>query len=159
MQTFLTPSFLEKEEMRLLCKDTITSDLSWNAYIETGIHLLNAGEGSAAFMELGGALQIAHKQVCTNPAPTWRWAMRLTESANLLVITLNLLECERLIDPFLHNMHSEIAVLPPLVDCPQGKNKTWLCNWCKSMNCPRRQARLAAMYAHQARRQGQKALH
>ena len=66
MNLFLSPCFLEKEELRLYCRDEATADASWQSFIEGGAKLLRAQHVEAAFLELGSGLQIAQQQLQTN---------------------------------------------------------------------------------------------
>lgn len=143
---FLTPSFLEKEELRLYCRDEQTADISWHSYVKAGAQFLKTGEASAAFLELGNGLHIAHRQLQMSKTPTWRWAMRLVESTNMLVVALNSLGYNELIGPLLENVRGQISSLPALSKCPKGRDAAWLCRWCESMACPSRQAQIARMY-------------
>lgn len=143
---FLTPSFLEREELRLFCRDEQTAEISWHSYVKTGARFLKAGEADAAFLELGNGLHIAHRQLQTSKTPSWRWAMRLVESTNMLVVALNSLGYNELVGPLLENVRGQINSLPALHKCPRGKDAAWLCRWCESMACPRRQAQIARMY-------------
>ena len=78
--------------------------------------------------------------------PTWRWAMRLVESTNLIVIILGKLGHQSVIGEFLVAVEQQILALPHLKDCPPNRDARWLCRWCKSMNCRRRQESLANLY-------------
>lgn len=146
MNRFLSPCFLEKEELRIYCRDETTARASWQSFIEAGAKLLRAQHAEAAFLELGSGLHVAHRQLQISEPPTWRWAMRLVESTNMLVVALNLLGYEEIIGPLLDNVRGLIRSLPALEKCPEGKNAAWLCRWCESMACPRRQAQMARMY-------------
>ena len=159
MNLFLSPCFLEKEELRLYCRDEATADASWQSFIEGGAKLLRAQHVEAAFLELGSGLQIAQQQLQTNKTPTWRWAMRLVESTNMLVVTLNSLGYEEIIGPLLGNVGGLIRSLPALEKCPEGKNAAWLCRWCESMACPRRQAQIARMYEQSSKAENMRPLH
>lgn len=44
-------------------------------------------------------------------------------------------------------IEQQILSLPYLRDCPDNKGKLWLCRWCRSMNCPKRQQTLARLYS------------
>ena len=72
--------------------------------------------------------------------------MRLVESTNMLVVALNSLGYNELVGPLLENVRGQISSLPALHKCPRGKDAAWLCRWCESMACPRRQAQIARMY-------------
>lgn len=120
---------------------------------------MRAQHAEAAFLELGSGLQIAHRQLQISETPTWRWAMRLVESTNMLVVTLNSLGYEEIIGPLLDNVRGLIRSLPPLDKCPDGKNAAWLCRWCKSMACPRRQAQMARMYELSDKAEDMRSLH
>lgn len=159
MNLFLSPCFLEKEELRLYCRDEATADASWQSFIEGGAKLLRAQHVEAAFLELGSGLQIAQQQLQTNKTPNWRWAMRLVESTNMLVVTLNSLGYEEIIAPLLDNVRGLIRSLPALEKCPEGKNAAWLCRWCESMACPRRQAQIARMYEQSSKAENMRPLH
>ena len=159
MNLFLSPCFLEKEELRLYCRNEATADASWQSFIEGGAKLLRAQHVEAAFLELGSGLQIAQQQLQTNKTPNWRWAMRLVESTNMLVVTLNSLGYEEIIAPLLDNVRGLIRSLPALEKCPEGKNAAWLCRWCESMACPRRQAQIARMYEQSSKAENMRPLH
>lgn len=159
MNLFLSPCFLEKEELRLYCRDEATADALWQSFIEGGAKLLRAQHVEAAFLELGSGLQIAQQQLQTNKTPNWRWAMRLVESTNMLVVTLNSLGYEEIIAPLLDNVRGLIRSLPALEKCPEGKNAAWLCRWCESMACPRRQAQIARMYEQSSKAENMRPLH
>ena len=64
----------------------------------------------------------------------------------MLVVALNSLGYEEIIGPLLDNVRGLIRSLPDLEKCPEGKNAAWLCRWCESMACPRRQAQMAKLY-------------
>lgn len=159
MNRFLSPCFLEKEELRIYCRDETTAGASWQTFIGAGAKLLRAQHVEAAFLELGSGLQIAHRQLQTSKTPTWRWAMRLVESTNMLVVTLNSLGYEEIIGPLLDNVRGLIRSLPALDRCPEGKNAAWLCRWCESMACPRRQAQMARMYELSSKLEDMGSLH
>ncbi|MGB1335541.1 MAG: hypothetical protein ACPG8D_06430 [Luminiphilus sp.] len=99
-----------------------------------------------AFNELGCAFQVAHHQLIQMNQPSWRWAMRLVESTNLLTVVLRRWGYQGLIRDLLVCVQHQIAAIPALSDCPVGRDAKWLCSWCQSMACPRRQASIERLY-------------
>ena len=99
-----------------------------------------------AFNELGCAFQVAQHQLIQMNQPSWRWAMRLVESTNLLTVVLRRWGYQGLIRDLLVCVQHQIAAIPALSDCPVGRDAKWLCSWCQSMACPRRQASIERLY-------------
>ena len=145
-KVFFIPSFIDKQELRILCRNELGASRLWKSYMQSGILIFKDRSYDEAFTEVGAALQIAHYQLSISNKPTWRWAMRLVESTNLIVIILGKLGHQSVIGEFLVAVEQQILALPHLKDCPPNRDARWLCRWCKSMNCRRRQESLANLY-------------
>ena len=113
---------------------------------ELGNVLLKHESETDAFNELGCAFQVAQHQLIRTEKPSWRWAMRLVESTNLLVVVLGRWDYQGLIRDLLNCVQHQVATFPSLSDCPSGRSAKWLCMWCQSMTCPKRQASIERLY-------------
>ena len=142
----LTPSFLDTEELHIICSSPGAADLSWKLLIAEGAHYLRANDYDTAFLLVGCALQIACKKLTSAPVPDWQWAMRMVESSNMIVVSLRALGFQELVVPLMHNVERQIDVIPDLSECPPGKGASWLCRWCRSMHCAHRQDQLLDRY-------------
>ena len=69
-----------------------------------------------AFNELGCAFQVAQHQLIQMNQPSWRWAMRLVESTNLLTVVLRRWGYQGLIRDLLVCVQHQIAAIPALSD-------------------------------------------
>ena len=145
-KVFFIPSFIDKQELRILCRDEQGASRLWKSYMQSGNLIFKDCSYDEAFTEIGSALQIAHYQLTITNTPTWRWAMRLVESTNLTVVILGQLGHESVIGELLVAVEQQILALPNLKDCPPKRDARWLCRWCKSMSCKRRRERLANLY-------------
>ncbi len=143
---FFIPSFMDKQELRILCRDESSASRLWMSYMQSGGLIFKDRSYDEAFTEIGSALQIAHYQLTITNTPTWRWAMRLVESTNLTVVILGQLGHQSVIEELLVAVEQQILALPNLKDCPPKRDARWLCRWCKSMNCKRRQESLANLH-------------
>lgn len=114
--------------------------------MRVGNVLLKHESETDAFNELGCAFQIAQHQLIRTEKPSWRWAMRLVESTNLLVVVLGRWGYQELIRDLLNCVQHQVATIPSLSDCPSGRSAKWLCMWCQSMTCPKRQASIERLY-------------
>ena len=144
--SFFNPCFMKKAELRVLCSTEQSADSLWKSSMRVGNVLLKHEFGTDAFNELGCAFQVAQHQLIRTEQPSWRWAMRLVESTNLLVVVLSRWGYQELIRDLLHCVQHQVAAIPSLSDCPAGRNSKWLCMWCQSMTCPKRQASLERLY-------------
>ena len=79
---------MEKAELRVLCRTEQSADSLWKSSMRVGNVLLKHESETDAFNELGCAFQVAQHQLIRTEKPSWRWAMRLVESTNLLVVVL-----------------------------------------------------------------------
>ena len=145
-KVFFIPSFLDKQELRILCRDEPSASSLWKSYMQSGSLIFKDRSYDEAFTEIGSALQIAHYQLTITNTPTWRWAMRLVESTNLTVVILRQLGHQSVIGELLVAVEKQILALPDLKNCPPKRDARWLCRWCKSMSCKRRQEILANLY-------------
>ncbi|MGI9298976.1 MAG: hypothetical protein ACR2PD_00945 [Luminiphilus sp.] len=146
-RVFFNPSFLGNEELRLLCRNEHASGALWKSYMQSGSLIFEDLSTDEAFNQVGCALQLAHYQLISSKTPTWRWAMRLIESTNMIIIILRQWGHQALIRELTATIEQQILSLPYLRDCPDNKGKVWLCRWCRSMNCPKRQQTLARLYS------------
>ncbi len=144
--SFFNPCFMEKAELRVLCRTEQSADSLWKSSMRVGNVLLKHESETDAFNELGCAFQVAQHQLIRTEQPSWRWAMRLVESTNLLVVVLSRWGYQELIRDLLHWVQHQVAAIPSLSDCPAGRNAKWLCMWCQSMTCPKRQASVKRLY-------------
>lgn len=144
--SFFNPCFMKKAELRVLCRTEQSADSLWKSSMRVGNVLLKHESETDAFNELGCAFQVAQHQLIRTEQPSWRWAMRLVESTNLLVVVLSRWGYQELIRDLLHCVQHQVAAIPSLSDCPAGRNAKWLCTWCQSMTCPKRQASLERLY-------------
>ena len=142
----LTPHFLDAEALSIICHSPGAADGSWKLLTEQGAHYLRAHDYDTAFLVVGAALQIACEKLRSDPAPAWRWAMRMVESSNMIVAALKALGFQELVVPLMQQVESQIDVIPDLSECPPGKDASWLCRWCQSMHCPQRQDQLLVRY-------------
>ena len=144
--SFFNPCFMKKAELRVLCRTEQSADSLWKSSMRVGNALLKHESETDAFNELGCAFQVAQHQLIRTEQPSWRWAMRLVESTNLLVVVLSRWGYQELIRDLLHCVQHQVAAIPSLSDCPAGRNAKWLCMWCQSMTCPKRQASIERLY-------------
>ena len=144
--SFFNPCFLEKAELRVLCRTEHSADSLWKSSMRVGNVQLKHNCENYAFNELGCAFQVAQHQLIQMNQPSWRWAMRLVESTNLLTVVLRRWGYQGLIRDLLVGVQHQIAAIPALSDCPVGRDTEWLCSWCQSMACPRRQASIERLY-------------
>ncbi len=144
--SFFNPSFMEKAELRVLCRTEQSADSLWKSSMRVGSVLLKHESEIDAFNELGCAFQVAHHQLMRTEQPSWHWAMRLVESTNLLVIVMGRWGYQELIRDLLNCVQHQVTAIPSLSDCPSGRNAKWLCTWCQSMACPKRQASIERLY-------------
>mgnify|MGYP001386377755 CR=1 FL=1 len=144
--SFFNPCFLEKAELRVLCRTEHSADSLWKSSMRVGNVQLKHNRENDAFNELGCAFQVAQHQLIQMNQPSWRWAMRLVESTNLLTVVLRRWGYQGLIRDLLVCVQHQIAAIPALSDCPVGRDAKWLCSWCQSMACPRRQASIERLY-------------
>lgn len=142
----LTPHFLDAEALSIICRSPGAADVSWKLLTEQGAHYLRAHDYDTAFLVIGGALQIASEKLRSDPAPGWRWAMRMVESSNMTVAALKALGFQELVVPLMQQVECQIDVISDLSECPPGKDASWLCRWCQSMHCPQRQDQLLVRY-------------
>ena len=143
---FFNPCFLEKAELRTLCRTEHGADSLWKASMQVGNTLLKRSSESDAFNELGCAFQVAQHQLIHTTRPSWRWAMRLVESTNLLVIVLRRWGYQELIKDLLACVQYQVSAFPNLSGCPLERDVEWLCSWCRSLACPQRQANIERLY-------------
>ena len=144
--SFFNPCFMEKAELRVLCRTEQSADSLWKSSIRVGSMLLKHESEIDAFNELGCAFQVAQHQLIKTDQPSWRWAMRFVESTNLLVVVLGRWGYQELIRELLSCVQHQVSAIPSLSDCPSGRNAKWLCMWCQSMTCPKRQASVERLY-------------
>ena len=144
--SFFNPCFLEKAELRVLCRTEHSADSLWRSSMQVGNVQLKHNCENDAFNELGCAFQVAQHQLIQMNQPSWRWAMRLVESTNLLTVVLRRWGYQGLIRDLLVCVQHQIAAIPALSDCLVGRDTEWLCSWCQSMACPRRQASIERLY-------------
>ena len=144
--SFFNPCFMEKAELRVFCRTEQSADSLWKSSMRVGNVLLKHESDIDAFNELGCAFQVAQHQLIRTKQPSWRWAMRLVESTNLLVVVLARWGYQELIRDLLCCVQHQVAAIPSLSNCPYGRNATWLCVWCQSMTCPKRQASIERLY-------------
>ena len=144
--SFFNPCFLEKAELRVLCRTEHSADSLWKSSMRVGNVQLKHTCENDAFNELGCAFQVAQHQLIQMNQPSWRWAMRLVESTILLTVVLRRWGYQGLIRDLLVCVQHQIAAIPALSDCPVGRDTEWLCSWCQSMACPRRQASIERLY-------------
>ena len=97
-KVFFIPSFIDKQELRILCRNELGASRLWKSYMQSGILIFKDRSYDEAFTEVGSALQIAHYQLSISNTPTWRWAMRLVESTNLIVVILGKLGHQSVVD-------------------------------------------------------------
>ncbi len=158
-KSFLAPTFLGYEELQVLCRDPMTAEESWKSFIQTGANLMKAEVSDTAFLELGGALQIAHSQLTQTREPSWHWALRFVESTNIIVVALNEMGHKQLVDPLLISVKKDISALRTLSGGPKSTGNTWLRQWCEAMQCPGRQAQLASVYLRNVEKVPKQTLH
>ena len=144
--SFCNPCFMEKAELRVLCRTEQSADSLWKSSMRVGNALLKHDSETDAFNELGCAFQVAQHQLIRTGRPSWRWAMRLVESTNLLVVVLRRWGYQELTRDLLNCVQHQVSAIPSLSDCPSGRNTKWLCMWCQSMMCPKRQASIERLY-------------
>ena len=144
--SFFNPCFLEKAELRVLCLTEQSADSLWKSSMQVGNVLLKDESDTDAFNEFGCAFQVAQHQLIRMEQPSWRWAMRLVESTNLLVVVLGRWGYQQLVRDLLICVQHQLAAIRSLSDCPSGRNAKWLCMWCQSMTCPKRQASIERLY-------------
>ena len=144
--SFFNPCFMEKAELRVLCRTEQSADSLWKSSMRVGNVLLKHEFETDAFNELGCAFQVAQHQLIRTGRPSWRWAMRLVESTNLLVVVPRRWGYQELIRDLLNCVQHQVSAIPSLSDCPSGRNTKWLCMWCQSMMCPKRQASIERRY-------------
>ena len=144
--SFFNPCFMEKAELRVLCRTEQSADSLWKSSMRVGSILLKHKSEIDAFNELGCAFQVAQHQLIKTGQPSWRWAMRFVESTNLLVVVLGRWGYQELIRELLSSVQHQVSVIPSLSDCPSDRHAKWLCIWCQSMTCPKRQASVERLY-------------
>ena len=144
--SFFNPCFMEKAELRVLCRTEQSADSLWKSSIRVGSMLLKHESEIDAFNELGCAFQVAQHQLIKTDQPSWRWAMRFVESTHLLVVVLGRWGYQELIRGLLSSVQHQVSVIPSLSDCPSDRHAKWLCIWCQSMTCPKRQASVERLY-------------
>ena len=144
--SFFNPCFMEKAELRVLCRTEQSADSMWKSSMRVGNVLLKHASETEAFNELGCAFQLAQHQLIRMEQPSWRWATRLVESTNLLVVVLGRWGYQELVRDLLTCVQHQLVAIPSLSDCPSGRNAKWLCMWCQSMACPKRQASIERLY-------------
>jgi hypothetical protein len=144
--SFFNPCFIEKRELRMLCQTEQSADSHWKSSMRVGNVLLKHESETEAFNEFGCAFQVAQHQLIRVETPSWRWAMRLVETTNLLVVVLGRWGYQGLVRDLLTSVQHQLAAISNLADCPCDRNAKWLCVWCQSMTCPKRQASIERLY-------------
>ena len=145
----LRVSFLSVKLVQKLCQSQSSADSAYQSYSACGLVYFRAHMAEAAFLEFGGALQICHFQVTNESTRSWRWAERMVESTNKLIVALNEIHCHDLVAPLLAKVTFELETLLQSGNCGEIADVKKLSNWCSAMYCPRRQAKMANLYKGQ----------
>ena len=150
----LKVSFLNLNLVEKLCQSHASADIAYQSYSACGLEYFRSDMAEPAFLEFGGALQICHFQVTNEATRSWQWAARMVESTNKLVVALNEINCHDLVPPLLEKVGHELRALSPLMNCAREEDPQKLSNWCSSMYCPKRQAKMANLYKGQQMQMG-----
>ena len=118
----LKVSFLNLKLVEKLCQSHASADIAYQSYSACGLEYFRSDMAEPAFLEFGGALQICHFQVTNEATPSWRWATRMVESTNKLVVALNEISCHDLIHPLLEKVGQELRVFSPLLNCTREED-------------------------------------
>jgi len=143
--SFLHPKLIEK-----LCGSYEAADCAYRSYSSAGLTYFKSDMSEPAFLEFGSALQISHVQISNRETRSWRWAARLVESTNKVIVTLNEIQCHELVAPLLQKVSDELNTVLKSEDWGQSKEAVKLSDWCSAMYCPERQRTMASLYKAKA---------
>ena len=146
----LEVSFLDPQLLKKLCCSYGAADSAYQSYSAAGLTYFKSDMSEPAFLEFGGALQISHVQISNSETRSWRWAARLVESTNKVIVTLNEIQCHDLVAPLLRKVSNELHAVLKSEDWGQGKEAAKLSDWCSAMYCPERQKTMASLYRTKA---------
>ena len=147
----LEVSFLDPQLLKKLCCSYGAADSAYQGYSAAGLTYFKSDMSEPAFLEFGGALQISHVQISNRETRSWRWAARLVESTNKVIVTLNEIQCHDLVAPLLRRVSDELNTVLNSEDWGQSEEAAKLSDWCTGMYCPERQKKLARIYKAKAK--------
>ena len=144
--SFLDPRLLEK-----LCGSYGAADNAYRSYSAAGLTYFKSEMSESAFLEFGAALHISQIQISHRETRSWRWAARLVESTNKVIVALNEIQCHDLVAPLLRRVSDELNTVLNSEDWGQSEEAAKLSDWCTGMYCPERQKKLARIYKAKAK--------